>query len=145
MLQGIEIIFADRVTMLTSLKKKAYEIFFREFEQKYEHYFTEMREYVEQADNEEAAAQEIGECINQAMIKAGSNKRGRLDARTRSELSLFMVYYMFPAILKQGEAGQIIADGVLAACRRGLKNRSLQYVDYDTVYNGFHEKILGLF
>lgn len=145
MLQGIEIIFADRVAMLTSLKKKSYEIFFREFEREYEHYFSEMREYAEQAANREAAAEEIGECIMQAIVKTCSNKRGKLDARTKSELSLFMVYYVFPVLLKQGEAGQVIADGVLAACRNGLRNRSLQYVDYDTIYHGFHEKILGLF
>lgn len=145
MLQGIEIIFAERVTMLTSLKKKGYEIFFREFEREHEHYFVEMREYAEQAASGEAAAEEIGECIMQAMVKTCSNKRGKLDARTKSELSLFLVYYVFPMILKQGEMGKVIADGVLASCRRGLKNRSLQYVNYDTVYNGFHEKILGLF
>lgn len=145
MLQGIEIIFADRVTMLTSLKKKGYENFFREFEREHEHYFVEMREYVEQAADREAAAKEIGECMMQAMVKSCSNKRGKLDARTKSELSLFLVYYVFPTILKQGENGQVIADGVLASCRRGLKNRSLQYVDYDTIYHGFHEKILGLF
>ena len=43
MLQGIEIIFADRVTMLTSLKKKGYENFFRDFEREHEHFFVEMR------------------------------------------------------------------------------------------------------
>ena len=73
------------------------------------------------------------------------NKRGVLDSRTRSEVSLFMVYYVFPAILKQGETGTVIADGVLAACRKGLKNRGLRYVDYDTVYNGFNDKLFGLF
>ena len=42
--------------MLTSLKKKGYEIFFREFEREHEHYFVEMREYAEQAASGEAAA-----------------------------------------------------------------------------------------
>lgn len=145
MLQGIEMIFADRARMMTSLKKSTYEIFSKEFEQKYGHFFSEMKEYVEQAENREAAADEIGECMMQSMIKAGTNKRGKLDAKIRSELSLFMVYYVFPAILNQGEVGTVIAEGVLVSCRAGLKNRGLRYVDYDTIYNGFNDKIFGLF
>ena len=145
MLQGIEMIFADRTKMMTSLKKKAYEAFSKEFEQKYGHYFSEMKEYVEQAEDKEVAAGEIGECLVQAMVKIGVNKRGKLDAKSRSELSLFMVYYVFPAILNQGEIGVVIADGVLAACREGLKNKGLQYVDYNTIYSGFNDKIFGLF
>lgn len=145
MLQGIEVIFADRGRMMTSLKKKTYEAFSMEFERKYGDYFSEMQEYAEQAEDQKMAADEIGECISQAMLRSCANKRGKLDARTRSELSLFMVYYVFPAILKLGETGPVIADGVLASCRKGLKNRDLQYVDYDTIYHGFTEKILGLF
>ena len=145
MLQGIEAVFADRVRMMTSLKKKTYKDFSAEFEGKYANYFSEMREYVEQAEDKKAAADEIGECIMQAVTNTCANKRGKLDARSRSEASLFMVYYVFPAILKLGDTGTVIADGVLAACRAGLKNRSLQYVEYDTIYNGFNEKIFGLF
>lgn len=145
MLQGIEMIFEDRVKMMTALKKNTYEGFTKEFEQKYGHFFSEMKEYVEQAGDREAAAAEIGECMTQAMSGIGVNKRGKQDAKTRSELSLFMVYYVFPAILNQGEIGTVIADGVLAACRVGLKNRGLQYVDYDTIHGGFNEKIFGLF
>lgn len=144
MLQGLEMIFSDRAKMMTSLKKSTYEAFSKEFEQKYGHFFSEMKEYVEQAEDRRAAADEIGGCVVQAVMKCGVNKRGRLDAKARSEFSLFMVYYVFPAILKQGEAGTVIADGVLAACRAVLKNRSLQYVDYDTIYRGFRDKIFGI-
>ena len=145
MLQGIEEIFTDRARMMKSLKKDSYEAFTKEFERKYGHYFTEMRKYTEQAEDGKAAAEEIGERLIQAMTESCRNKRGKLDGRTRSELSLFMVYYVFPAILKQGEPGRQIADGTLAACRRGLHNRGMKYVDYETIYNGFHDKVLGLF
>lgn len=145
MLQGIEEIFTDRARMMKSLKKDSYEAFTKEFEREYGHYFTEMRKYTEQAEDGKAAAEEIGERLIQAMTESCRNKRGKLDGRTRSELSLFMVYYVFPAILKQGEPGRQIADGTLAACRRGLHNRGMKYVDYETIYNGFNDKVLGLF
>lgn len=145
MLQGMEMIFENRGRMMTSLKKNAYESLSKEFAQEYGHYFSEMREYVEQAGDKKSAAEEIGRRVMQAVAESCGNKRGVLDSRTRSEVSLFLVYYVFPAILKQGETGTVIADGVLAACRKGLKNRGLRYVDYDTVYSGFNDKLFGLF
>lgn len=145
MLQGIGNIFADRETMLQSLKKQSYESNMKEFLAEHGHYFSEMKEYVEQASDEMKAAEEIGDCIVQAVTAAYKNKRGRLDARTKSELNLFMVYYVFPAILKQGEGSDVIADGVLKVWRTAFKNKDMQYVDYDTIYYGFKEKFLGLF
>ncbi len=145
MLDGIEQIFSGRTEMMTSLKKESYETFTRRFDAEYGHYFSEMREYTERAEDKEAAADEIGARVAGAVEAACAGKKGKLDARSRSELSLFLVYYVFPAILKQGELGTVIADGVLKACRKVLKNRGMKYVDYDTIYHGFREKILGLF
>lgn len=145
MLDGIGQMFGDRKKMLASLKKESYEAFTCKFDEEYGHYFSEMKEYVEQAEDEKQAAEEIGGCVMQAITESCRNKRGKLDSRTRAEVSLFMVYYVFPAILKQGEEGVQIADGVLAACRKGLHNREMKYVDYETIYNGFRDKVLGLF
>lgn len=144
MLQGIENIFADREEMLQSLKKQSYETRMRDFLAEHGHYFVEMKEYVDQAEDGEKAAIEIGECIAHA---AGTckNKKGKLDAKTKSQLNLFMVYYVFPAILKQGEGSKVLADGVLKVWRTVFKNKEMQYTDYETLYHGFREKIFGIF
>ena len=86
MLQGIEIIFAERVTMLTSLKKKGYEIFFREFERDHEHYFVEMREYAEQAASGEAAAMDRAGADGMAPEeKAGAGIQENAETGSRTE------------------------------------------------------------
>ncbi|MDO4312188.1 MAG: hypothetical protein Q4C52_03795 [Eubacteriales bacterium] len=145
MLQGIEVIFKDRNKMTKSLKKASYKSYMEGFLREYEYYFSEMKEYVERAEDREAAAKEIGVCIVRAVTQTYANKHGKLDGRTEAELSMFMVYYVFPAILKQGEMGPLIADGVLAAWRVCVNNKDMQYADYDTICQGFREKFLGIF
>ncbi len=143
MLQGIEQIFENNTEMITSLKRTTYQEKFKKFQTEYGYYFEEMRDYMEETDNHEAAAEAIGIRLMHAAEKKCGNRRGKLDGRTRSELSLFMVYYVFPSILKQGEDAEILAEGVLKVSRKVLRNKDLQYADYDTIYYGFSDKILG--
>lgn len=145
MLQGIEKIFSDRENMTRGIKKLSYEKNTKEFIERYGEYFLEMRNYTENALDKQAAAREIGECIVRAVKSAYSNRKGKIDARVQSELNLFMVYYVFPTILKQESVGKILADGVLEAWQDGFKNHAMKYIDYDTLYQGFREKVLGLF
>ena len=145
MLQGIGKIFRDSDQMTHSIKKESYQSYMEGFMKEHGHYFSEMKEYVEQAEDPSGAAEEIGECLVRAAREACGSRRGKLDARTRSALHMFMVYYVFPAILRQRDAGSVIAEGVLKAWRTGMKNPDMQYVDYDTICQGFREKILGIF
>jgi len=99
MLQGIEIIFEDRDKMMAHLKKKTYKEYTENFIQNHGHYFEEMTTYVEGAKDKEAAAKEIGECLASAVKKTFVNKKGKIGARTQSDLNFFMIYYVFPTIL----------------------------------------------
>lgn len=113
MLQGIEIIFEDRDKMMAHLKKKTYKEYTENFIQNHGHYFEEMTTYVEGAKDKEAAAKEIGECLASAVKKTFVNKKGKIGARTQSDLNFFMIYYVFPTILSSGsEYAKTIADGV---------------------------------
>lgn len=145
MLQGLEVIFSNRTKMLESLKKSSYASYFEEFVDQYGHYFEEMVAYVEMAAEPDKAAIEIGKLIVQAAKSAGVNKKGKIDAKNRSELHMFMIYYVFPTMLKQGGEGRTLADGVLKVWRKEMKNRDMSYTDYETLYYGFKEKIFGLF
>ncbi len=143
MLQGIEQIFENIAEMNAGLKRTTYQEKFEKFQAEYGHYFEEMCSYMEETENHEAAAEAIGVRLMHAAEKSCGNKRGKLDGRTRSELSLFMVYYVFPSILKQGGDAEALAEGVLQVSREVLRNKELQYADYDTIYYGFSDKILG--
>lgn len=145
MLQGIETIFEDRDKMMAHLKKKKYEEYTKIFIQKHGHYFQEMTAYVGGAADKEAAAEEIGECIASAVKNAFENKRGKIGARTQSDLNFFMIYYVFPTILgTESEDAKMIADGVCNAWKKNFKDSDIGYTDYDTLYNSFREKIFGI-
>lgn len=145
MLQGIETIFEDKDAMLKHLKKKSFEKNTQEFLVKHGHYFEEMAEYTAQAEDNGVAAEEIGKCIVDAVQKRFTNKRGKIDGRTQIDLNFFMIYYVFPNILRSGEDGTIIADGVRNIWSRSFKEGEINYTDYDTLYNSFREKIFGIF
>lgn len=146
MLQGIEKMFDDKKEMLKHLKKKSYEENTKSFLVKHGHFFTEMAEYTAQAADKDTAAEEIGQCIVDAVKPHFVNKRGKIDSRTQADLNFFMIYYVFPSILKASEEdGRIIADGVRNVWSRSFKDGEIRYTDYDTLYNSFHEKIFGIF
>ena len=75
MLQGIETVFDNKEKMLGHLKKKSYEKNTAEFLERNGHYFQEMAEYVARAEDKEAAAREIGECLVKAVNDHFSNKK----------------------------------------------------------------------
>lgn len=145
MLQGIETIFENKDEMLKHLKKKSFEKNTKEFLARHRQFFDEMEAYVTQAEDKEKAAEEIGQCIVDAVQKNFSNKRGKIDGRTQIDLNFFMIYYVFTNILRLGENGQTIAKGVRNVWSRNFKDGDIQYTDYDTLYNSFREKIFGIF
>ena len=105
-----------------------------------------MTTYVEGAKDKEAAAKEIGECLASAVKKTFVNKKGKIGARTQSDLNFFMIYYVFPTILSsESEYAKTIADGVCEVWKSSFANSDIGYTDYDSLYDSFREKIFGIF
>ena len=147
MLQGIETIFDNMEQMMHHLKKKSYEANTEVFVRDHGFYFQEMKEYVEAAgEGKEAAALELAECFANAVEKKYKNKKGKINARTQMDLNFFMIYYVFPTILKlESPDYKLIADSVCKVWSQTFKDSDIQYTDYDTLYASFREKIFGIF
>ncbi|RHR24714.1 hypothetical protein DWX43_18910 [Clostridium sp. AF19-22AC] len=146
MLQGIETIFNNKEKMIGHLKKKSYEKNTELFKEENGHFFREMAEYVGQAEDKEKAAEEIGECLVQAVKEHLSNKKGKVEARTQVDLNFFMIYYVFPTILgMECEDPKVIAEGIRRVWGKSFKESDINYTDYDTLYGAFREKIFGIF
>ena len=147
MLTNIEIIFDNQQAMMKHLKKKSYEENMKVFLGKNGHYFTEMNEYMDAADDKERAAKELGTCFVDAVEKKfAKGKKGKIASPIQADLNMFMIYYVFPAILKTEHAdSKILADGVCNAWREKFKGGQIGYTDYDSIYNSFREKIFGIF
>ena len=67
--------------------------------------------------------------------------------RSQMDINLFMIYFVFPAILlTQSEYAGLLADAVRDEWRgRFRESAQLNYTTYEEIYSTFQEKFLGLF
>ena len=145
MLDGVEKIFENMQTMMKKLKKASYEKNMVGFRDEHGHYFSEMMAYMEAAEDKESAAKEIAsEFVDR--VEGNYKVKGRINGRIQADLNFFMIYYTFPALLMTGsDHAKTVADAVCAECGSRFKDSRINYADYDTIYAGFREKILGIF
>lgn len=146
MLKGIENIFDNRNAMLKHLKKKSFEENTEFFKGKYGHLFDEMFEYVKEAEDKNAAAEEIAEVFIKAVSKKYAGKNGKISGRDQVDFNFFMIYYTFPTILSyESEDNKVIADAICNKWGSSFKDSKIQYTDYDSLYGSFRHKIFGIF
>ena len=94
-----------------------------------------MKEYVEAAEDKDAAVDELAQCLVNAVDKKFKNKKGKIGARTQMDLNFFMIYYVFPTILKlESPDAKRIADGICKVWSRTFKRKAISnYTDYDNI------------
>ncbi len=145
MLDNIESVFDGMSTMMKWLKKKKYEENMKRFMELNGHYFDEMVKLMEESDDKDAMASEIAGAFMEG-VRRKFKKRGRISGACEVNLTFFMIYYIFPAILLTGsEYNETVADALQAELRNELNNDKIRYADYQTIHDGFNEKILGIF
>ena len=145
MLDGIEVVFDDMNEMLKRLKKKIYESNMNLFRNKNEHYFHEMTDFVDAAEDKAAAESEIAEVFIRA-AKGRFERTGKISSRTQADMNFMMIYYVFPSILLTNHAeADNIAKTLCAKWGESFKDSKIGYTDYDKLYNSFNEKIFGIF
>lgn len=169
MLEQAGAMFDDMAGMLSRIKKKIYGERMAYFRQKNEPILTEMVCFVEQAGvqkeaevqkevevhKEEAqeqaqkqreAAAQVAKALADA-VEARFAKRGKINGRTRMDINLMMIYYVFPAILlTESECAVPLADAIRDEWRgRFRDSEQLRYTTYEELSNTFQEKILGMF
>ena len=145
MLDHVENIFNNMPEMLKRLKKASYAERMERFRDEHGHFFREMTDAVELAEDRDAQAAEIAAAVTAAAEERFA-VRGKIKARTQTDMNLFMIYYVFPAILMTRSA---CADQVAQAVRDGwsqrFKNSNIGYTDYESLLGSFNEKIFGIF
>lgn len=119
----------------------------QQFLGKNQHFFREMTDHMDAAQDKEKAADEIAdilaECVEGRFAKGEKKK---ISSRTQADVNFFMIYYIFPAILKTEHADcRLIADRICAEWKRRFKDSAIGYTDYDSLHESFREKIFGIF
>ncbi len=138
--------FDNRKQMMKKLKKKNYEANMNDFMGQYDSYLKQMTGHVEVAGDKKKAAQEIADIFVKDVEGRFGDKRGKVKGYVQIDLNFFMIYYVFPAILKTGhENCKMITDTLCTKWGSYFKDSKIGYTDYDTLYNAFREKRFGIF
>lgn len=170
MLEQAGSMFDDMEAMLDRIKKKVYKERMDFFRRKNAQLLSEMTGFVEQAENQdqvknrnqvenenqiedqdqvekrdEAAAQ-VAKALADA-VEARFAKRGKISGRSQMDINLFMIYFVFPAILlTKSDCAVSLADAIRDEWRRRFRDSAqLDYTTYEEISETFKEKFLGLF
>lgn len=143
MLDGVVEIFEEYKELLKRLKKKQYEERTAYFKRTYGHYFDEMNDYIEAAEDKLAAETEISNILCDA-VKAKYTKWGRISGRVLLDLSFHTLFFIFPTIIAYDkEYSSEFADTLRTVWNERFKQSIVECADYDTLHDSFNEKIFG--
>lgn len=148
MLEQAGTMFDNMEAMMYRIKKKVYAERMEQFQEKNRALLAEMTGFVEQAEEQrrdEAAAQ-VARAFADA-VEARFARRGKISGRSQMDINLFMIYYVFPAILLSGsECAVPLADAIRDEWRGRFRDSAqIGYTTYEEISSTFQEKFLGLF
>ncbi len=130
---------------LKKIKKKTYEERFDAFLSENRGIFEDMTQYVKGRDDAATAAGEVANIFTENVF-AEYAKSGKLSGSVRTDLSLFMIYFVFPSLLKLDDPNsRILCDAIRDEWRRRTDNPSYDYTTYEDLHGSFQEKLFGLF
>ena len=142
-MQDISIIFENDIIMMRKLNKKLYEKNMTTFREKYGELIDSLLAEIADGAEPEKLSGEVGErCVNQ--IFAAFEKRGKMKKAVQMEKELYMIYYLFPAILLTGnDKASMLCDGIRDSWNAKF-GKNINYTDYDNIYAGFVNKLFGI-
>lgn len=172
MLEQAGSMFDDMEGMLNRIKKKVYGERMDFFRKKNAQLLSEMTGFVEQIENQvqvenenQAEAENQNEVKNRDQVEkrdeaaaqvakvfadaveARFGKRGKISGRSQMDINLFMIYFVFPAILlTESDCAVSLADAIRDEWRGRFRDSAqLDYTTYEEISGTFKEKFLGLF
>ncbi len=132
-------------TKLKKIKKKTYEERFELFFYENRSCFEDMTQYVKGREDKEVAAGEVANIFAENVF-AEYGKGGKLSGSDRTDLSLFMIYFVFPSILNLEDVNSaLLCDMIRDEWRRRTDNPAFDYTTYEDLHGSFQEKLFGIF
>ena len=145
MLDGTLQMFANYKLKLRKLKKKTYEDRFAEFCEENGSNIDAMLVYVRGREDKSVAAGEVANIVAENVC-AEYGRGGRLIGGVKTDISLYMIYFLFPSLLKtEDENASLLCDAIRDEWRIRTKNPAYNYTTYDELHETFQEKIFGVF
>lgn len=138
--------FDDIKKMLYRIRKKTYRERMEAFREKNGVLLAQMLAQVEQGADRKAAAAEVARALA-AEVEARFGKRGKISGACQMDINLFLIYYVFPAILlTESDCAVPLADAIRAEWRSRFRDSAqIDYATYEELYGSFQEKLFGMF
>ena len=76
-------------------------------------------------------------------VSLAFKKFGKVRGKDMMSLNYFMIYYVFPTILKNEENAKDICDAIKDVWNGHFK-ANISYTDFDSLMDGFQTKIFGI-
>ena len=132
-------------TKLKKIKKKTYEERFDRFFNENRPVLDDMTQYIKGREDSAVAAGEVANIFAENVF-AEYASGGKLAGSVKTDLSLFMIYFVFPSILKTGDSNsRILCDAIRDEWRKRTVNPTFDYTTYEDLHGSFQEKLFGLF
>ncbi|MBO4904026.1 MAG: hypothetical protein J5367_02265 [Lachnospiraceae bacterium] len=130
---------------LRKIKKRTYEERFAVFFDEYRACFEDMTQYIKGRDDANVAASEVANIFAENVFSEYASA-GKLSGSDRTDLSLFMIYYIFPSILQTEDANsKLLCDAIRDEWRKRTDNPAFDYTTYEELHGSFQEKLFGIF
>ena len=141
----IEDIFSGYKRMITDLKKPSYELNMKDFRREQGQFVEDMLRSVKDSSDQDEICAQLGKDFADGAHEYFS-RGGRIRGRLQADINLFMIYYVFPAILLTGdEAADRLCTGMKDAWNGRFSDTNISYTTYEKLYDSFNEKIFGMF
>lgn len=144
MLEQVACMFDNMDDMLECMKKNLYENRMKDFRETYGHYFSEMTAFTAAAEDKEAAADTLADTFIEAVFTRFEVK-GKIKGFKQADINLFMVYFVFPALLlTEHPDAKLIADVLCSKWSKRFKKSKISYTTYDTIVSTFRKSFMGI-
>lgn len=145
MFDNTAIMFDGFKSKLKKIKKKTYEERFEAFFNDNKPCFLDMLQYIKGREDAGVAAAEVANIFAENIF-AEYAAGGRLSGSDKTDLSLFMIYFVFPSVLRLYDANSpLLCDAIRDEWRKRTDNPTYDYTTYEDLHGSFQEKLFGLF
>ena len=132
----IKEIFADYEYMLKKFRKNDYIKNMELFEKKWGEILSNT---VDAGNYDEISKETISQ------IQKIYSRFGKLSKTKKMDLGLYMIYFVFPGILRTNRDGAEEFCDTLLATWNELMDTDIEYLNYDDILEGFNTKMFGMF
>lgn len=145
MLENASEVFDLSMIKFKKNKKVTYDQRMEAFRTQHGHYIDEMLTHIREAEDKDAAAVEAAKAFTDSAFNRYA-RRGKIRGVAGSDPTLFMIFYVFPAIqLTEDENAILLCDKLRDEFSVKFNNPQMGYTTFQEIRDSFSEKIFGLF